>query len=158
MGLFSKIKPLKKEQKELLDSLTNIISLKRIKLIGKLLKEGKVSLETEVIETSMAGSVEFVQIRAKANAIDTFDVNEDIRKAFEEKLFRRFAEDALKKISGLIAPNITGMEAVKKAAAIQLFAAQPVHMLLLGDPGTGKTDILRSSKPLTPIISSMTIS
>ena len=153
MGLFSRLKPLKEEYQVALDSLENIISSKRIKLIKGLLKEKKISLEMEKIETSMAGSVEFPQLKAETEEVDVNDVNDDIRNVFEEKLFRRFSEEAFEKIADLIAPNITGMDLVKKAAAIQLFAAQPVHMLLLGDPGTGKTDILRASFNLSPISS-----
>jgi len=36
---------------------------------------------------------------------------------------------------------------------LQLFATDPVHILLLGDPGTGKTDILRSVSKLHPVTS-----
>jgi DNA replicative helicase MCM subunit Mcm2 (Cdc46/Mcm family) len=43
------------------------------------------------------------------------------------------------------------MEYVKKAVSLQLFASEPVHILLLGDPGTGKTEILRSVEELHPI-------
>ncbi|MBR9692108.1 hypothetical protein GOV06_04975 [Candidatus Woesearchaeota archaeon] len=153
MGIFSNLKPLKEEDKKALNSLENVISLKRIKLIKQLLKDKKISLEIESLETSMAGTVEFPQIKAKTDEIDAAEVNEDIRKEFEEKLFKRFSEDAFEKIASLIAPNITGMDLVKKAAAIQLFAVQPVHVLLLGDPGTGKTDILRSVFNLSPISS-----
>ena len=80
-------------------------------------------------------------------------VNADIKAAFQEKFFTQFSDEAFEKISKLIAPHITGMEAIKKAVVIQLFAAQPVHILLLGDPGTGKTDILRSGFNLSPISS-----
>ena len=78
MGLFSKLKPLKEEDKLALSSLENIISSKRIKLIKQLLKEKNVSLEMESIETSMAGAVEFPQIKAKADEIDANDVKRHV--------------------------------------------------------------------------------
>ena len=153
MGFFSKLKPLTAEQKSSLHILENVLSTKRISLIKNLLKDGKVSLEMERIDTSMAGSVSYPFIKEEADDVDASAVNADIKAAFQEKLFTQFSDEAFEKISKLIAPHITGMEAIKKAVVIQLFAAQPVHILLLGDPGTGKTDILRSGFNLSPISS-----
>ena len=59
MGIFSKLKLLKAEDKNALSLLNNVISTKRIKLIKQLLKEKKISLEMETIDTSMAGAIEF---------------------------------------------------------------------------------------------------
>ena len=42
------------------------------------------------------------------------------------------------------------MNDVKLACAIQLFSEEKTHILLLGDPGTGKTDIIRSTSELHP--------
>ncbi len=64
--------------------------------------------------------------------------------------FRTFRKEALATITKLVAPNIVGLEAEKRAAALQLFAQEPFHILLLGDPGTGKTDILRGVERLAP--------
>jgi replicative DNA helicase Mcm len=45
------------------------------------------------------------------------------------------------------------MDDIKLSCAIQLFANEKSHILLLGDPGTGKTDIIRSASELHPISS-----
>ena len=114
MGLLSLFKSINSEDREILGSLKNVISLKRIKLIKQLLKQEKISLEIEKMETSIAGYIEFPRINSKTDDVDVSDVNEDIKKAFEEKLFRRFADEAFEKITSLIASNIVGLNSVKK--------------------------------------------
>ncbi|MBS3176048.1 ATP-binding protein, partial [Candidatus Woesearchaeota archaeon] len=74
-----------------------------------------------------------------------------VKKQVQKILFERFAENAHHALPQLIASHIVGMEDIKAAVALQLFAKDPVHILLLGDPGTGKTDILRSAADLAPI-------
>ncbi|MBR9692526.1 AAA domain-containing protein [Candidatus Woesearchaeota archaeon] len=63
---------------------------------------------------------------------------------------KTFKKNALATITSLVAPNIVGMEAEKQAAALQLFAQDAFHILLLGDPGTGKTEVLRGIERLAP--------
>lgn len=80
-------------------------------------------------------------------------INAAITEKARQEAFLAFAPQAFERISRHIAPNIVGMDDLKAAAAIQLFAKEPVHILLIGDPGTGKTDILRSVHTLAPISS-----
>ncbi|NJL43742.1 MAG: hypothetical protein HC945_00235 [Nitrosarchaeum sp.] len=70
-----------------------------------------------------------------------------------ERAFQAFSQQAPATLKILIAPGIVGMDEIKEAAALQLFAKEPIHILLLGDPGTGKTEILRAIEDLAPVAS-----
>jgi replicative DNA helicase Mcm len=80
-------------------------------------------------------------------------INDNITGKVHAESFAAFAPVALERIGRIIAPNIIGMERLKEAVGVQLFAREPIHILLIGDPGTGKTDILRSMSALAPIAS-----
>lgn len=79
------------------------------------------------------------------------ELDKKIRSKFLEMRFREFVEKAWQFIPQFIAPNIIGMQHIKEAAVLQLFSKEPTHILLLGDPGTGKTDILRSTAEMSTI-------
>ncbi len=76
--------------------------------------------------------------------------NAQVRKRAFEGLFREFSSRAPDVLCQIIAPHILGLEHIKKAVVLQLFATERVHFLLIGDPGVGKTDILRSAAALHP--------
>jgi replicative DNA helicase Mcm len=87
------------------------------------------------------------------------DISKDDEKAIK-KLSRE--KDLRKKIIGAIAPSIFGMETEKEAIALQLFGGVPkimndknrirgdIHILLVGDPGVAKSQLLSYVAKLAP--------
>lgn len=83
----------------------------------------------------------------------------------EEKLqFHEFAknENLYEIISSLIGPSIHGLDDIKKAIAVQLFSGSAkqfddgtrrrgdIHILLIGDPGIGKSQLLKYVQSVAP--------
>lgn len=77
------------------------------------------------------------------------EINKEIKNNYEQIAFKEFSKNA-ELIIKHISPGILGMENIKKAAYLQMFSAHRVHLLLLGDPGVGKTEILRAVDVLAP--------
>jgi len=152
--LINKLRPLNGKEKVSLNTIEDHVKdPKRLKLIKNLLKNKHISIEFKKLELTIAEKISYPVIISKAGNVDVSAVNTDIRKAAEETIFKTFSRTAFEKIPKYIASNITGMEVAKKAITLQLFSNQPIHILLLGDPGTGKTDLLRSGSELSTISS-----
>ena len=153
------VRPLSKKERGYMSELDKYLEPRDLKRIKKLLKNKKigVSFSSLGISEEIGDDVSFPQLNLalEDNELQLFTekINKEIEERVKRKTFRLFSEKARKTIKEFIAPNIFGLGLVKEAAALQLFAVEPVHILLLGDPGTGKTDILKSVSNLHPITS-----
>ena len=78
-------------------------------------------------------------------------LNQKIERRFRKRAFEVFSKHASVLIPKLIAPNILGYDDVKKVLSVQLFSKERIHSLLLGDPSTGKTELIRSAYSISPI-------
>jgi replicative DNA helicase Mcm len=81
------------------------------------------------------------------------EVAKIVRDAALKDRFYEFAPMAQKAITERLAPHLVGMAGIKEAVALQLAMPERFHILLLGDPGTGKTDLLRAAVELAPVSS-----
>ncbi len=152
-NLILRARPLVGKEKNYVSQIEELLPYKDSKDISKYKKQFKIEFTESKLGTTVAMNPAIPQILAKEPALKGFaeETNKKIRAAVMQKLFQTFSKEAFEMIPTIIAPNIMGMEDVKKAAALQLFATEPVHILLIGDPGTGKTDILRGASQLAQI-------
>ncbi|MBU2561855.1 MAG: ATP-binding protein [Nanoarchaeota archaeon] len=158
IDVIRRMRKLSTEEEKSLDSLDWYVSEKQKCLVRGLFKEKKIAIETESF--SLGGLIENLSLPklvAKKKSAETEQIIADINTAIDEKtkktLFTEFSKVIHDKCSQIIAPNIVGFETVKKAVALQLLSPERIHILLLGDPGTGKTQILSSATELAPIAS-----
>lgn len=148
--------PTSNEEKQRLEFIRPHLNNTEFRRIEILLKLEHIDISKFILKTSFIKSKPFPQLKivlrdkkisAKdARFIDA--INTRIKDKFRLRLYQKIPKKI--NIEDYIGMNIKGLDIVKKAVALQLFASEPVHILLLGDPGTGKTDILRSVEALHP--------
>lgn len=157
--LFRLLLPLSKEKKANLNALKEFLDVDEFKYATYLLKLKRIGISYKSFDISkkFVKNQAYPQVFKSENDPHLTKVltpwNEKIRKKSLEKAYQEFSHDAHEHIYSLIAPQIIGFEEVKKAATWQLFCTHQLHILLLGDPATGKTEILRSAAKLAPISS-----
>ncbi|MBN2488083.1 MAG: minichromosome maintenance protein MCM, partial [Methanosarcinaceae archaeon] len=116
--------------------------------------------------TLREGKSPFYDLVLHANSIEYMDKEFDeleISSEEEEQILELGRNpEIFRKINDSIAPSIYGYEDIKEALALQLFSGVPknlpdgtrvrgdIHMLLVGDPGIAKSQLLRYMVKLAP--------
>ncbi len=144
--------PLTGVKKESFEKVKRFLEGRRLKEFKKLLKQGLVAVKDSFYGSERLGVVEehpFIEpLTDNPEVRDAVDYwNEEILGRVRSVVFKSFAPNA-ESLANLIAPTIHGLEAVKEAVLLQLFSSEKIHILLLGDPATGKSEILRSAADL----------
>ncbi len=78
------------------------------------------------------------------------ELNKQCKAFAEKRYYAAFGKMAGELFPKSISPELVGVDILKEALSLQLFAKEPIHILLIGDPGTGKTVLLRSLSDLHP--------
>jgi replicative DNA helicase Mcm len=104
-------------------------------------------------------NLEINSIEPEQKVFEEIDINEDDVKEMEEVAKD---PDIMRNIVASISPSIYGMQMEKEALSLQLFGGVPkempdgtktrgdIHILMVGDPGTGKSQMLTYISALAP--------
>ncbi len=157
---FLLLRPIGFKEREMLRALQEYIDIDQLRDLRTLLKQKKISaslLYLPISEHLFEQHEQCVVFKSETNDSDVVDyvaeANHAIQKKFFKKQYHYFSAIAPTVFPKIIAPHIIGHDVIKRAVALQLFAADPIHILLLGDPAIGKTDIIRCASEFHPISS-----
>lgn len=158
-GLIPVIAPVKKETLVNLERIRPYVSPEDFVKIEKLVRQRSASFRYHKLKRKIPSilkddttltRVVFLTTRDKKLKKTIDEINESCKQFTEERFFKAFAAKASELIPSAIAPEIIGVDKIKEALSLLLFAKEPIHVLLIGDPGTGKTVLLRALAELHP--------
>jgi DNA replicative helicase MCM subunit Mcm2 (Cdc46/Mcm family) len=140
----------KKRQLKLFSRFLSDFNLKKVKKLMKLNFVGTfmTSLNTQFKLGSFPQLSPIVTDIEIKKIID--DVNRKVLYSAEKNAYKRFSEQASIEIPKFLERNLKGYKDIIKAASLLLFCKDTVHLLIIGDPGTGKTEVLRAVEEISP--------
>lgn len=144
------LRPLKPREKFEASKLAECLNKNEYELVVGWLKQGKAAIDIKKYDWSflISGKNHFPRIISEEQF--TKELNDKIKKAFMEERFREFSERAWNAVPQYVAPTVIGMLEAKQATVLQLFSGEPLHIILIGDLYSGKTEIFESVKQLSP--------
>ncbi len=151
------LRPLTEQEKADMGELARHLNERDLKSAKKYTKQLRVEASAKKIHYSetITDMKDHITLKTKDSKIDNQveSINTAIENSIQNIILNRFKKNAWHNMQKLYAAEIVGFDNVKKGAVMQLFSKEQIHILLLGDPGTGKTDILRASENISPISS-----
>ena len=147
------------------DTVSKYLSGSQLALARKLISSGIVSLANQSWKVShvfLSGETSYPQLYMM-KATEKYDadikkINEELKRAARLKSYEEFASRADQILPRLFAPSVEGLEILREALALQLFAHDPVHILCLADPQVGVGTLCESAITYHPVFCNCDVS
>ena len=133
-------------------------------LVGEVRPGDRVSANSTIESSLVSDNKPILDLHGQAKSLDRLEADhEDIDiTPYRDEIESVAADDPYTQLINSIAPSHKGDELIKEALAYQLFGGVGTdlpdgsskrgtcHILLIGDPGTGKSSLIRSVSELVP--------
>jgi len=149
------LRPFSKPEKEALDAVLPDLPKNSRTAVKKLVKQYK----ARIARKQMPYSAKITSARhhlvleayGEESKEEIAHLNTILIDAIQARITEEFSKNAWEKLQKIFAPHLIGYDDIKKGIMLQIFSKEPVHVLLIGDTGTGKTDVLRAVEEIAPI-------
>lgn len=154
IDLVKSIIPLSRDETARIERLREILDEQDFKNTQSLIRQRRAKIVSEKIQFRKF-SVDTLKLKSiqdeDKKAVD--DINSKLIKHGKAQLWNQISPRFFDTIKSVLAPSIYGFDIVRRAILMQFFSPESIHILLMGDPGTGKTVFLQSVSSVFPITS-----
>lgn len=144
------LRPLRKKEKWDIGRLNTYLSPEEHKKVKKVLKQGKAKIELSKLNFSFLISGKDVLPRLLSDNEFIQKINNKIETQYYNELFDEFSPRAYDVLFHYLASDTMYLAELKRAAILHLFTEFPLHILIIGEPNSGKSKILKSVRILAP--------
>lgn len=157
VDLLKSMLPLSEKNQRVIMYFSKFLGQNEIKTVKRAIKQRKLKVGSANLGISIAKDRQFYTLDIAAHAPEIISLTENVNKKSEEyvkqEIFREISATISELIPKFIAPKIVGLQQAKEAVWLQLFSNEQLNILLIGDPGTGKTEVIQACSEIAPISS-----
>jgi DNA replicative helicase MCM subunit Mcm2 (Cdc46/Mcm family) len=142
-------RPLSKKEKFDLERISVYLTAEQLKLVKKLVKQknGKIGFVKKGYSFLLVNKD--ILPRIDSNLEEAEEINRTIERIYYNEAFKNFVERAWHAIPQYIAPSTIGLKDAKYLTSLLLFTEKSLQVLLLGNVGIGKSEILKDAQKLS---------